>query len=72
MVHFCGSDRKSLLKMAKSAHLTVRGGRQAAQARLEQFVLLLRAMSEELEEWKSKEFEAEQTLWSLELQGKDT
>ncbi|KAG1835886.1 hypothetical protein DFJ58DRAFT_847300 [Suillus subalutaceus] len=70
MVDCSGSDRKScdsLLKIAKSAHLTVCGGRQATQARFEQFMLLLKALSEELEDWKWKEFEVEQALWSLEF-----
>ncbi|KAG1786641.1 uncharacterized protein HD556DRAFT_1308037 [Suillus plorans] len=71
MVDFCSSDRKSLLKLAKSTHHIVRGGRVAAQARFEQFLSLLKALGEELDDWKWKEFEAEQTLWSLQSQEGD-
>jgi len=74
MADCSGSDQKLcdyLLKIVKSAHLSVHGSQQAAQARFEQFMLLLKALSEELEEWKWKELESEQTLWSLELQESD-
>jgi hypothetical protein len=59
------------MKIAKTAQRNVRGGRLAAQARIDQCLLLLRVLNAELEDWKWKELEAEQTLLSLEHQEED-
>ncbi|KAG2150876.1 hypothetical protein DEU56DRAFT_908515 [Suillus clintonianus] len=59
------TECQSALMIAKTSHRAMRNGRVAAQARVDQFMLLLRALSEELEDWKWKEQEAEQTILSL-------
>jgi len=45
-----------------SALTIIRHSRVMAQARVDQFMLLLRALSKELEDWKWKEQEAEAIL----------
>ncbi|KAG2113309.1 hypothetical protein BD769DRAFT_1642455 [Suillus cothurnatus] len=73
MAGFTRSDRGTRLaiKIAKTAQRNVRSGRLAAQARIDQCLLMLRVLNEELEDWKWKELEAEQTLRSLEHQEED-
>ncbi|KAG0698668.1 hypothetical protein DFH29DRAFT_877814 [Suillus ampliporus] len=56
------AEHASALMIAKSSHRAIHHGRVAAQARVDQFMLLLRALSKELEDWKWKEQEAEQTI----------
>ncbi|KAG0698049.1 hypothetical protein DFH29DRAFT_1003194 [Suillus ampliporus] len=59
------TEHQSALMIAKSSHRAMCNSQVAAQARVYQFMLLLRALSEELEDWKWKEQEAKQTILSL-------
>ncbi|KAG0695109.1 hypothetical protein DFH29DRAFT_880254 [Suillus ampliporus] len=59
------TEHQSALMIAKSSHRTMCNSQVAAQAHIDQFMLLLRALSEELEDWKWKEQEAEEIILSL-------